>query len=301
MTIQTESKNEILRNYPFSLLDIDGSSDIWKKIYNPYIDLIESNIITLNDDSLTTFRNHNFAFKKEFKQRIADLIITSEPEEQNSTPSSKSLKNNLNKPRGKVENYYSNTGEKENFNLKLTFVFTNKKVRPLKLIQLLKLSDEVEKYTQLLNKELKQYSKIIPQIIFLSLFGFENSIGDYLKDNLHGKLQKNMSIIVVPPIDSKIWNNYLIENSIEENINDIKDKWGLSFKDYRSLRNNGAYNKSHVNRMETYYEDLKDSKKLSDINYQQLNKWFDILNIKNCSALLDIRNSRNMIKELEIG
>ncbi|MHA1884654.1 MAG: hypothetical protein ACW96S_06365, partial [Promethearchaeota archaeon] len=168
MTIQTESKTKILRNYPLSLLDIDGSSDLWEKIYNPYIELIENNINTLKDDSITTFRNHNFAFKDEFKQRIADLIVTSEPEEQNSNPGSKSLRNNLNKPRGKTENNYSDTIEKENFNLKVTFVFTNKKLRPLKLIQLLKLTDEVEKYTQLLHKKLKQYSKIIPQIIFLS-------------------------------------------------------------------------------------------------------------------------------------
>jgi hypothetical protein len=53
--------------------------------------------------------------------------------------------------------------------------------------------------------------------------------------------------------------------------------------------------------METYYEDLKDSKKHSDYNYQQLNMWFDILSINNCSTLLEIRNSRNLIKELEIG
>ncbi len=301
MTIQTESKTKILRNYPFSLLDIDGSSDLWEKIYNPYIELIENNINTLKDDSITTFRNHNFAFKDEFKQRIADLIVTSEPEEQNSNPGSKSLRNNLNKPRGKTENNYSDTIEKENFNLKVTFVFTNKKLRPLKLIQLLKLTDEVEKYTQLLHKELKQYSKIIPQIIFLSLFGFEISIGDYLKDNLHGKLHRNMSILVVPPIDNKLWNNYLIENSIEDNINDIKDKWGIDFNDYKSLRNKGAFNKIHVDRMETYYKDLKDSKKLSDYNSQQLNMWSEILSIKNCSTLLNIRNSRNMIKELEIG
>ncbi|MHA1885783.1 MAG: hypothetical protein ACW96S_12060, partial [Promethearchaeota archaeon] len=141
----------------------------------------------------------------------------------------------------------------------------------------------------------------IPQIIFLSLFGFEISIGDYLKDNLHGKLHRNMSILVVPPIDNKLWNNYLIENSIEDNINDIKDKWGIDFNDYKSLRNKGAFNKIHVDRMETYYKDLKDSKKLSDYNSQQLNMWSEILSIKNCSTLLNIRNSRNMIKELEIG
>ncbi|KKK41723.1 hypothetical protein LCGC14_1182530 [marine sediment metagenome] len=300
MTVQTESKTNILRNYPFSLLDIDGLSELWKKIYNPYIDLIESNITISKDDSITTFRNHNFASKNEVKQRIADLIVIREPEIQKSNLGSKSLRNNLNKSKEKIEDQYSDGVEKENFNLKITFVFANKKVRPLKLIQLLKLSDEVNKYTQLLHKQLKQYSEITPQIIFLSLFGFEISIGDYLRDNLHGKIRRNISIMVVPPINNKLWNNYPMENSIEDNINETKDKWGLNFNDYKKLRNNGAVNKSQLDRMETYYKDLKDSKELSDYNYQHLNIWSDILSIKNSSTLLDIRNSGSMIKELEI-
>jgi hypothetical protein len=300
MTINTESKSNILRNYPFSLLDMDGLSELWQKIYNPYIDLIESNIIMSKNDSISTFRNHNFAFNNAFQQRIADLII-SEFEEQISNPISKSSRNNLNKSMEKIEDQYSDVVEKENYNLKITFVFTNKKLQPLKLIQMLKLSDEVKKYTQLLHKkELKQYSKIIPQIVFISLFGFEISIGDYLRDNLHGKLNKNILIMVVPPIDNKLWNNYLVENSIEGN-NDYKDnKWGINFDDYKALKNNSAFNQHQVNKMETFYSDLREFKKILEYNYQQLNIWSDVLSIKNSSTLLDIRNSRKMIKELVI-
>ncbi|MHA2123600.1 MAG: hypothetical protein ACW990_20570, partial [Promethearchaeota archaeon] len=221
MTNKTESKVNILRNYPFSLLDIDGLSDIWQKIYSPYIDLIESNIIMPKDDSITTFRNHNFAFKNEVKQRIADLVVVTELKVQKSKPGSKSLRNKVNKSKEKIEDQYSDTVEKKKNSLKITFVFANKKVRPLKLIQLLKLSDEVKKYTQLLHKkQLRQYSRIVPQIIFLSVFGFEISIGDYLKDNLYGKVNRNIGIMVIPPIDNKLWNNYFVENSKEDNIND---------------------------------------------------------------------------------
>ena len=182
MTEHTEINSNILRKYPFSLLDMDGLSEMWQKIYNPYINLIESKINRSKNDSISTFRNHNFAFENENQQRIADLII-SELEEKISNPVSKSYRNNLNKPLEKIEDQYSDEVEKENYNLKITFVFTNKKLRPLKLIQMLKLSDEVQKYTQLLHKkEFKQYSKIIPQIIFISLFGFEIPIGGYLRD-----------------------------------------------------------------------------------------------------------------------
>jgi hypothetical protein len=300
MKIHTESKSDILRNYPFSLLDMDGLLEIWQKIYNPYIDLIESKIIMLKNGSISTFRNHNFAFNNAFQQRIADLII-SELEEQVSNPVSKSSRNNLNKSKEKIEDQYSDVVEKENYNLKITFVFTNKKIQPLKLIQMLKLSDEVKKYTQLLHKkELKQYSMIIPQIIFISLFGFEISIGDYLKDNLHGRLNRNILTMVVPPIDNKLWNNYLVENSIEgDNIYE-KHTFGLTFDDYKTLRNNGTANQYQVNKMETYYKDLKESKEISEYNYHQLNIWSDVLSIKKSSALLDVENSKKIIEELVV-
>jgi len=300
MTIHTESESNIFRNYPFSLLDIDGLSEIWQKIYNPYIDLIESKIIRSKNDSIITFRNHNFAFNNAFQQRTVDLI-TSEIEEQISNPVSKSSRDDFKESKEKIEDQYSEVVEKENYNVKITFIFTNKKIQPLKLIQMLKLSDEVKRYTQLLhNKELKQYSKIIPQIIFISIFGFENSIGAYLKDNLHGESNRTISIMIVPPIDNKLWNNFFVDNSLAGNDNHKKRKWGLTFDDYKTLRKNGAANQHQVKKMESYYRDLKESKEISEYNYHQLYIWSDVLSIKNCSSLLDVGTSRKLIKDLII-
>jgi hypothetical protein len=297
MITPIESESNILRNYPFSLLDMDGLIEMWQKIYNPYIDLIENKIIMSKNDSICTFRNHNFAFNNASDQRIAALIV-SELEEQISNPVSKSSSNNLNKSKEKIEDQYSDVVEKENYNLKITFVFTNKKIQPLKLMQMLKLLAEVQKYTELLHKKvLKQYSKITPQIIFISLFGFENSIGNYLRNNVYGELNRNIPIMVVPPIDDKLWNNYLVENSIEGNNNYEKHRWGLSFEDYQTFRKNGAVNQNQVNELETYYSELRTAKEVSEYNYQQVNTWSDVLGIENSSTLLDITNSRKMIKE----
>ena len=33
--------------------------------------------------------------------------------------------------------------------------------------------------------------------------------------------------MVVPPIENMLWNNYLMENSTEDDNNYEKDKWGL--------------------------------------------------------------------------
>ena len=159
---------------------------------------------------------------------------------------------------------------------------------------MLKLSGEVKKFTQLLHKKvLKQYSKIDPQIIFVSLFGFETTVGDYLRDNLHGNLNENISILIVPPIDNKLWNNYFVKNSMEGNN-------GINIEDYNNLRKNGAANQMQIRKMETYYKDLIETKKISEHNSQQLNIWADALSINNSSTLLDVKNSRKKIKGLVI-
>ncbi len=296
MKIQTENYSNVLRKYPFSLFEMDGSLDLWQKIYSSYIDSIESKLNVSKNNSTRIFRNHNFAFDNELQQRIADLIIN-EVEEQ----SSNSINNLELEEKIRIEDQYSDDAEKENINLKITFIFTNKKIQPLKLIQMLKLTDEVEKFTQLLHKkELKQYSKIIPQIIFISLFGFEASVGDYLRDNLHGKLNRNISILVVPPIDNKLWNNYFIKNSMTGNSVYEKHNSGINFEGYNNLRKNGAANQFQVKKMETYYRDLKETKEISVHNTQELNIWAEILSINNSLTLLDLEKSKHKIKELLI-
>ncbi len=302
MTTNTEMNSDFLINYPFSLLDVDGSLELWQKLYNPYIDLIENEINKTTNESINTFRNHNFAFNKALQQqRIADLIIC-KVEEKVSNPVFNINRNNLNKPKEKIEAQYSDVVEKEDYNLKLTFVLTHKKQHPLKLMKFLKLSGEVKNFTELLHKkELRQYSDVIPQVIFISLFGFETSIGEHLKDNLHGKLNRNISIIVVPPIENDLWNNYLVENSRDGNNDYIKHKSGITFKDYNALRRNGAANQFQVKKMETYYRDLKQTQDISDYNSQQANIWGEVLKINESSTLLDVRNSRKKIKEQVIG
>jgi len=294
---ERENNSNILRKYPFSLFDMDGSWESWQNIYGPYIDSIEGKLIISKNGSLRTFRNYDFAFKNAFHQRIADLIV-SVVEEQISNPVSKRSINNFKKSDEKIEDQYSDEVEKENSNLKITFVFTNKKKQPFKLMQMLKLSGEVKKFTQLLHKkELRKYSKIDPQIVFISLFGFETPVGNYLKDNLHGNLTENISILVVPPIDNMLWNNYYVKNS-KEGKNEYSS--GINYEYYNKMRRNGTGNRIQIQKMDTYYKDLKDTQKISEHNSEELDIWADALSINNSSTLLDVINSRKIIKELVI-
>ena len=74
----------------------------------------------------------------------------------------------------------------------------------------------------------------------------------------------------------------------------------MSFEDFNNMRKNGAINRIQVKEMETYYEDIMETKKSSEYNSQQIKFWSDILNINNSSALLDIKNSRMHMQELVI-
>jgi hypothetical protein len=293
-----DNSSTILRKYPFSLSTMDGPWEIWQNIYGPYIDLVENKLIISKNGSLRIFRNYDFALNRAYHQRIADLVVF-EVEDQISNSISERSEDNFKKLPDKIEDQYSDEVEKDNSTLKITFVFTNKKKQQLKLIQILKLTDEVRKFTQLLHKKvLKQYSKIDPQIVFISLFGFETTLGKYLRDNLHGNLDKNISILIVPPIDKNLWNNYFVKASIKNKNEYEKHSSGLNFKDYNNLRKNGAYNQTQLNEMDTYYKELMETKRISDYNSQQQEIWADTLNINNSSTLLDIKNSRDKIKEL---
>ncbi|MFX0147126.1 MAG: hypothetical protein ACFE8E_05205, partial [Candidatus Hodarchaeota archaeon] len=272
--------NDGLRKYPFSLSDIDGSWEIWYDIYHHYIELLENKFITVKNDSLKVFRNYDFALENAYYQRIADLIIS---EEEKCSGNSLNNSQNLNE---------------EKSNLKITFVFAHKKKTPLKLIQMLKLLEEVKRFTHLVyKKDFNQYNHIYPQIIFLSLFGFEESVGNYLRNNLYGKLSDTLSILTIPPIENKIWHNYFIHNSLEESEyrNSQSD---INLAKYNNLRRNGVTNKHAILKMESQYHDLIESKRVSDQNAKQLNEWIDILSINNCSKIIDITNSREKIQRI---
>ncbi len=279
--------NDGLRKYHFSLVDIDGSWESWHDIYHHYIDLLENKFITVKNNSLKVFRNYDFALQNAYSQRIADLII-SEEEKSSGTPF-KRINNNFQK---------QNLDEvkKEAGNLKITFIFAHKRKSQLRLIQMLKLLEEVKNFTHLMHKkDFKRYNHIYPQIVFISLFGFEQSVGNYLRNNLYGELSETISILTIPPIEHKIWHNYFVYNSLEEN-DYINSQSDVNLAKYNILRRNGRANKNAIIKIESEYHDLVESKRVSDQNSQQLNEWGDILSIDNCSKLLDVTNSREKIQ-----
>lgn len=286
---ETYDYNDVLGKYPFSLTDIDGSWEIWYNIYHQYIELLENKFIVVKNNSPKIFRNYDFALENAYFQRIVDLVI-SEEEKSSGRP----FKNTLNN----IQNL--NDVKEEANNLKITFIFTHKKKAPLKLIQMLKLLEEVKRFTHLIyKKDLRGYNYINPQIIFISLFGFEQSIVNYLRSNLYGKLSKTLALLTIPPIEDKIWHNYFVYSSLEEN-EYTNSQSSINLAKYNNLRRNGAANKNAITKIESQYHDLNASKKASDQNYKQLNEWADILSIDDCSKLLDVINSREKIQRIII-
>ena len=287
--------DDVLRKYPFSLIDIDGSWEIWYDIYDKYIDLIENNFITSKKTSPKTFRNYDFALDNAYSQRIADLIMYEV--EQNSNPAYKSSGRNFKKVHNNFQTQALDEEEKNSCNLKITFIFTHKKRSQLRLIQMLKLLEEVKIFTQLLHEKVfRHYDNIYPQLIFISLFGFEQRVGNYLKDNLYGILSRNISVLAVPPIDNKLWHNYFVNNSLEEN-EYTKSQSLIYLKTYNNLKRSGGVKQSEVRKMESKFQEILETKRVSAENSQEINDWIDILSINDYPKLMDIKNSRERIQK----
>ncbi|MFW9950527.1 MAG: hypothetical protein ACFFKA_10440 [Candidatus Thorarchaeota archaeon] len=288
--------DDALSKFPFSLSDIDGSWEMWYEIYNPYIESIENKFVNIKDNSLKIYRNYDFAIENSYSQRIADLIIMEEEHSPISTL--KSSGRTIKTLHERVQNQDLDKEEKNNSDLRISFIFSHKKKDPLRLIQMLKILGEVKNFSKIMfKKDFKHYNKIHSQIIFISLFGFEQIIGKYLNDNLYGSLSESQSIVIVPPIEENIWHNYYILNTREEH-EYKRSQSEHSLTKYNKVRANFTINQIELRKMESQYNDIVESKKISEQNSQQLNDWLEILSVNNCSEILDVKNSR--IKILNI-
>ena len=285
--------SDLLSKYPFSLSDIDGSWETWYDVYDQYLNLVETKFIKNKNNSLKTFRNYDFASENSFSQRIADLII--EEEETISNPILMKSRRRIKTLQERTQDKALDNLENDKHNLNIIFLFAHKKKEPLTLIQMLKLLGEVKTFIKLQQKkDRKRYKHIHSQIIFISLFGFEQRIGDYLKNNQFGNLSESQSILTIPPINNQLWHNYFLFNIKEEN-EYTKSQSITNLTKYNKIRSNFNANRPELRKMESQYNDIVESKKVSENNYQEVNDWEEILCVKSCSELLDIINSREKI------
>ena len=291
------SYNDDLIKYPFSLFNIEGTWEIWARIYSSYLREIESIIITDYKDSIKTYKYYDFAGPKEIFPRIIDLIIIENSEE---------VKKSINPIETKDQNIENKESDKKagtNDNFRkptkwIGFIYAYKKLNPMRLIDVLKLSEEVIKFVKIFKK--KSFNKdtdIKPVIIFLSLYGYEKKIEKYLKEHLYHDYKRVIPIFVVPPINNEIWHNFKAKNGLSQEEEAAKNRAKKYIKLYKKDSKIYTYIKHNIQDAKENYSEILDREKEAKKKFEFVEKWANILNINKSNELLNILAGKKKFKD----
>jgi hypothetical protein len=245
-------KDKLLK-YPFSLTTNLDFNENWYSSYCSNLDLIERNIVKSGGNPSQIFRYYDFANNSETFQRIFDLIVISDK-----------LVEEID------ENVYW-----------MFFYYSNKSQEKFKLLNLVKIFGEITKYSNLLQKKMKDKDKIIkPILILLSANGFEKSLSNYLRSHLYGEVEYIIPIFIIPPDKEKIWHNLTEDKTLTEDLTKKKDEIRVNVNRYRNITNSAAYRKDHIEVELKRLSDIKERISLVEKHYNLINFFSENLSIK---------------------
>ena len=284
-----------LLKYPFSITQIDGSLIYWERLYNPFVSLIENRIKKLKNSDIKTFRNYDFALNKDYFPRVFDLITI----ERNKIDK---LFKKENYPSIKKERQIKlfNQDESEDlsmFNLRMTFLYCNKRFKPIKLMELLKLMNEIKNYSIKLQSRIKKCNNIKPQIIIISFFGYEHKILNYLRKHIYHETDYIIPIFILPPIKDAVWHNLKIYNGLSDTEKQIKEHLkkliNIGHKPYSSFN----FKASKARNAKDQYEELKEVEKIAKDDYELMKTWSKILKINTKNRNQNLSYIKNEIPD----
>lgn len=274
--------DEIMK-FPFSINHIEGKWEEWDKIYFPYIELIENNIIKTNIENSKVYRNYNFAIKGDSFQRVIDLLKIT-------TTASHSETNNQ-------------VSEDINpYDYEITFIYCNRTSKPFKYMNLLKFVNEIKAFSEKFKNDQKnECNNIRSHLILISQFGYDLGIIDYLRTHLVREVDYTIPLMIVPPFKNEVWHNFIEnEDSKPQKRNELENIIRIGNREQvsPSFRNN------MVKSAKSEYAEIIERNKLAKFDNEFLNMWHSILNISKSAEILKIYKDNekldkgiNIIKE----
>ncbi|MBY9020037.1 MAG: hypothetical protein KGD67_03195, partial [Candidatus Lokiarchaeota archaeon] len=251
--------------FPFSLIQTDGKWEEWDEIYFPYIELIENKIIKTDVENRKVYRNYNFAFESDSFQRLIDLSIITR------IKTNSEIKNQV-------------TEEVNPYDYEIMFIFCNRTAKPFRYMNLLKFVNEIKSFSEKFkNNKKNKCNNIKSQLILISQFGYDPEIKNYLRTHLIRESDYTIPIIMVPPIDNKVWHNF-IENA------DSKPQKQNDLANIIRIGNNKQVSPSYRNNMvksaKSQYTEIIERNKLVKLETDFLSKWHDILDVSKSTEIL---------------
>jgi hypothetical protein len=297
-TLETRILNDLIKHlyhkinfsddimkFPFSTNHIDGKWEEWDKIYFPYIELIENNIIKDNIENTKLYRNYNFALKSDSFQRVIDLIIIT------TKTTDSELSNQV-------------TEEINPYNYEITFIYCNRTSKPFKYMNFLKFVNEIKSFSEKFKNDKKnECHNIRSQLILVSLFGYDLRIKDYLRTHLVRETDYTIPLMLVPPFngDDEVWHNFIEYEGLKpQKRNELENIIRIGNREQVSP----SYRNNMVRSAKSEYKQILERDKLVKFDNDFLNKWHWILNVSTSTEILktnkeneNFEKNFNVVKE----
>jgi len=271
-----------IMKFPFSTNHIDGKWEEWDKIYFPYIELIENNIIKDNIENTKLYRNYNFALKSDSFQRVIDLIIIT------TKTTDSELSNQV-------------TEEINPYNYEITFIYCNRTSKPFKYMNFLKFVNEIKSFSEKFKNDKKnECHNIRSQLILVSLFGYDLRIKDYLRTHLVREIDYTIPLMLVPPFngDDEVWHNFIEYEGLKpQKRNELENIIRIGNREQVSP----SYRNNMVRSAKSEYKQILERDKLVKFDNDFLNKWHWILNVSTSTEILKTnKENENFEKNFNI-
>jgi hypothetical protein len=294
-TLETRILNDLIKHlyhkinfsddimkFPFSTNHIDGKWEEWDKIYFPYIELIENNIIKDNIENTKLYRNYNFALKSDSFQRVIDLIIIT------TKTTDSELSNQV-------------TEEINPYNYEITFIYCNRTSKPFKYMNFLKFVNEIKSFSEKFKNDKKnECHNIRSQLILVSLFGYDLGIKDYLRTHLLREIDYTIPLMLVPPFngDDEVWHNFIEYEGLKpQKRNELENIIRIGNREQVSP----SYRNNMVRSAKSEYKQILERDKLVKFDNDFLNKWHWILNVSTSTEILKTnKENENFEKNFNI-
>ena len=269
-----------IMKFPFSINHIDGKWEEWDKIYFPYIELIENNIIKTNIKNTKVYRNYNFALKSDIFQRVIDLLIIT------TKKSNSELKN-------------QGTEEINSIDYEITFIYCNRTSKPFKYMNLLKFVNEIKAFSEKFKNDKKnECHNIRSQLILISLNGYDLGSKDYLRTHLVRETDYTIPLMLVPPFNNEVWHNFIEYEGLKpQKRNELENIIRIGNREQVSP----SYRNNMVKSAKSEYEQIIERDKLVKFDNEFLKKWHWILNVSKSTEILKInKDNEKFNKDINI-
>ncbi len=258
--------DEIMK-FPFSVNHIDGKREEWDDIYFPYIEVIEKNIRKTNLENTKVYRNYNFALKGDTFQRVIDLVMVTTKE-------------------SSLDPKSQGTEEINPYDYEITFIYCNRTSETFKYMSLLKFVNEIKAFSEKFKNDKKnECHNIRSQLILISKFGYDSQIKDYLRTHLIREVDYTIPLLLVPPINNKVWHNFTEYQDLQtQKRDDLKNIIRIGNKRQASY----SFRNNMVKSAKSDYAQIIAKDKVDKKDSEFLTMWHQILNVSESTEILKI-------------